>query len=123
MSRYKATYVVCDTPGCGVQDVYPTTLLARPHHTTFDYCLAHYPFSKCEDCKRNMRPFQARKEDWPDTVARASKELCGSCKQRRDRGRVPQFKGIDTGAAIDYILRRSPDPYDTIKQLGLEAFV
>lgn len=123
MSRYKATFVVCDTPGCDVQDAYPTTLLARPNHTTYDYCMVHYPYPKCEDCDRNMRPFKARKEDWPDTMARATKTLCVTCKDRRERGRLPQFRGVDTEAAINYILRRSPDPYETIKQLGLEAFV
>lgn len=123
MSRYKATYVVCDTPGCEVQDVYPTRALSRPRGSSYDYCTEHYPLPTCEGCERKMRPFKARKEDWPDTMSRHTKTLCGSCNQRKERGRLPEFPGVDTRAAIDYVLKRSPDPYDTIKQLGLEAFV
>lgn len=41
----------------------------------------------CERCGRTLRPYGAHVADAPDTVARASKGLCQSCKRGPAVGR------------------------------------
>lgn len=41
---------------------------------------------RCQGCCKTTRPYKARKNDYPNTVARYSSRLCVSCFEREKRG-------------------------------------
>lgn len=67
-----------------------------------------------------MRPFKARKVDWPDTVARVNKTTCVSCHEKAQRGlppweiearrlKVPQLSETEKSAAARVVVAAGGD--------------
>lgn len=83
----KAIYLyTCDKPGCGVQElglVDGVIRVKRDGAGGSHWCLKHYPYDTCQNpfCGAKMRPFSTASADWPGTVSRGSKELCGTCRR------------------------------------------
>lgn len=44
---------------------------------------------RCGSCKRPMRPFRAKREEWPGTVGYHAHGLCNSCDKARRGGGAP----------------------------------
>lgn len=56
----------------------------KPNHVCTE-CKPKQEYPSCanDDCLNLMRPYQSRKEDHPNTVAKGGWGLCTSCYQRK----------------------------------------
>lgn len=76
---------------------------------------------RCQGCERLMRDHGAKREDFPDTVSRATSDTCTSCYARRG-GKSTEAVAVDLPCVLVKTLLR-PSTYAVFRRKAAELGV